>query len=253
MWRHSLAVAAIDARILRKDPAPVAVMIVLPLLFVPFFAPGASAQLAAAGRTGLDGAAYAVPSLAVLFALLCVQQVIGALYRDRQWGTWDRLRASPAPRSAVLVGKSLTALGAQVAQLLVVLIGGAVLFGFRPRGDVAALILVATVFGAVMVALGLALFSLFRSDVHALVVCNIVAMVMAGLGGAFGPVAGLPTAMQGAALASPAYWAIEAMTSLSLDGGGFVEVLPTVAVLMLWTAGLIAFAALRLRRGGGGS
>lgn len=248
MWRHSLAVATIDARILWKDPAPVAVMIVLPLLFVPFFAPGASAQLAAAGRVGVDGAAYAVPSLAVLFALLCVQQVIGALYRDRQWRTWDRLRASPAPRSAILVGKSLTALGAQAAQLLVVLGGGAVLFGFRPRGDVPALILVAVLFAAVMVALGLVLFSLFRSDVHALVVCNIVAMMMAGLGGAFGPVTGLPAAMQSAALASPAYWAIDAMTSLSLDGAGVVDVLPAVAILTLWTVGLVAFAVLRLRR-----
>src|SRR5699024_5928880 len=74
MLRRSLSVAALDARILRRDAAPMLVMIVIPLLFVPFLMPGARAQLVAGGHLGATGSEYAVPGLALLFALLNAQQ-----------------------------------------------------------------------------------------------------------------------------------------------------------------------------------
>src|SRR5699024_4829515 len=136
MLRRSLSVAALDARILRRDAAPVLVMIVIPLLFVPFLMPGARAQLVAGGHLGATGAEYAVPGLAILFALLNAQQVLTGFFREKDWATWHRLRIAPVSFPELVVGKSLTALGAQFAQLLVVLLGGALLFGYRPNGPV---------------------------------------------------------------------------------------------------------------------
>ncbi len=247
MLRHSLAVAAIDARILRKDPAPVFVMTIIPLVFVPFLMPGAQAQLAALGHGGATGAEYAVPGLAVLFALLCVQQVIMAFFRERQWGTWERLRLSPATLPALLAGKSLTSFATQLVQLVIVLGGGALLFGYRPNGSLVGIAAVAVVFSVAMVAFGVLLVALFRTENQALVACNIVAMLMAGTGGAFGPVAALPDWVQAIAPASPAYWALRAMSSLSLDGASLVSVLPVIGVLAVFAGGFAVLAALAFR------
>lgn len=247
MLRHSVAIAAIDLRILRRDPAPLIVMTVLPLLFVPFLMPGAKAQLAATGHPGSSGAEYAVPALAVLFALLCVQQVLAAFHREREWHTWSRLAASPASLPALLLGKSATAYLAQLLQLLVVLAGGALLYGFRPKGSMCGVLLVAAVFSLVMIAFGLMLVPMFRVLDHAMVTCNLLAMLMAGLGGAFGPVAALPEWMQLLAPASPSYWALTAMSALSLDGASLREVLPNIMVMLIFVCLFSVIAALVFR------
>lgn len=246
MLRPSLAIAAIDARILLRDPSPVVVMTVIPLVFVPFFTPGARAQLVAAGYPSASGVEYAVPGLAVLFALLCVQQVITAFFRDRQWNTWDRLRTSPARGTDLLVGKSLTAFGAQLLQLVTVLVGGALLFGFRPSGSLPALALVLVAFSAAMIGFGLLLVSVSRSLEFALVIGNVIAMLMAGVGGAFGPVDALPTWMQAIAPASPAYWALQAMSAITLERADLPDVAGPVLTLVAFTTCFAVLAALAL-------
>ncbi|WP_307222713.1 ABC transporter permease [Microbacterium arborescens] len=224
--------AAIDARILRRDPAPILVMVVIPLLFVPFLLPGATAQLAATGHAGAPGAQYAVPGLAVLFAMLCVQQIVVAFHRDVQSGTWERLRMSPASLSSLLMGKAIAAFVAQVLQLGVVLGGGAVLFGYRPTGSWVGIIVVGLAFSLVVVAFGVLVVATFTTQDQALAACSVVAMLMAGLGGAFGPVAALPEVLRVVAPISPAYWTLDALSALSLDGAGLSEVIvPTVVLI----------------------
>lgn len=243
MLRRSLTVAAIDARILRRDPAPILVMIVIPLLFVPFLLPGASAQLAATGHAGASGAQYAVPGLAVLFAMLCVQQIVVAFHRDMQSGMWERLRMSPASLPSLLAGKALAAFVAQLLQLGVVLGGGVVLFGYRPTGSWAGIVVVGLAFSLVMVTFGVLVVATFATQDQALAVCSIVAMLMAGLGGAFGPVAALPEALRVVAPVSPAFWALDALSALSLDGAALSDVIvPTV--VLIGFAGVFAVGAL---------
>src|SRR5690625_853430 len=204
MLGNSLAVAALDQRILRRDPAPVLVMTVVPLLFVPFLMPGARAQLVDLGHPHATGAEYAVPGLAILFSLLNAQQVITGFFRESDWGTWHRLRIAPVSFSGLVVGKSLTALAAQLLQLVVVLVGGGLLFGYRPNGSVPGLLVIAVLFSTTMVCFGMFLFALCRTENQALTLSNIVAMAMAGFGGTFGPVAALPVWVQPVSPASPA-------------------------------------------------
>lgn len=247
MLRRSLAVAAIDARILRRDLSPVLVMTVIPLVFVPFFVPGARAQLIQSGYPAATGVEYALPGLAVLFALLCVQQVLTAFFRDQQWGTWARLRVSPASPPELLLGKSLTAFVAQLAQLVVVFVGGAAIFGYRPAGSILGLAMVLIAFSAAMIGFALLLVAAFSSLELALVVGNVVAMAMAGLGGAFGPVESLPTWMTAVSPASPAYWALTAIRAISLDGAGFATVVPQLGMLGAFVVLFVGAAVLLLK------
>src|SRR5699024_5812156 len=130
----------------------------------------------------------------------------------------------------------------------VVLVGGGLLFGYRPNGSPIGVLVVAALFSAVMVCFGMLLFALCRTENQALTLSNIVAMAMAGFGGTFGPVTALPAWMQAVAPASPAYWALEAITAVSLEGAGLTAVIVPGAVLLGFAGAFLGAAALGFRR-----
>jgi len=70
---------------------------------------------------------------------------------------------------------------------------------------------------------------------------------MAGLGGALAPVSSLPQWAQVVAHLSPAYWALIAMRSITLDHAGLVNVAGSLAMLLLFGAAFSAVAAWRFR------
>ena len=123
---------------------------------------------------------------------------------------------------------------------------GALAFGYRPKGSVIALLLAVLAFSAVLAALGVAIALWAPSQELALSLSNIIGMLAAGIGGAFCTVSSLPDWAQRAARFSPAYWAIDAIHSVSLDGAGVAGVLPAVGVLSLFFTGLAALAMARL-------
>ena len=177
--------------------------------------------------------------MAVLFSFLSVQTIINSFINEHACGTWPRLAASATPRGAVLAGKALVAYLLQFVQVLAVLALGALIFGYRPQGSVPALLVAILAFSAVLAALGVAI------ALWALSPSNIIGMLAAGIGGAFCTVSSFPDWAQRAARFSPAYWAIDAIHSVSLDGAGVVGVLPAVGVLAAFFVGLATLAMVR--------
>ena len=151
------AVAGLNLRLQLRDPAPTLVLTVIPLVLIPFMMPAFKAMLLTDGYRGVSGAEQAVPSIAVLFSFLAVQNIIDSFFNERSWGTWQRLEASPLSRPTVLTGKALVAYIIQSAQILVVLSLGAIIFGFDPKGSLLALVATLLSFSAVLAALGVAI------------------------------------------------------------------------------------------------
>jgi hypothetical protein len=81
----------------------------------------------------------------------------------------------------------------------------------------------------------------------ALSLSNIVGMLAAGIGGAFCTVSSFPDWAQDAARVSPAYWAIDAIHKVSLDGQGFADIWPSLAVLWGFFAAIAALALVQFR------
>ncbi len=245
--RRSLAVGRLSGRLLLSDPAPMIVTVAMPLILAPFLVPAARAQLQLAGYRAAGGGDQVIPGLAVLFAFLSTQLVGTLFFREHAWGTWDRLRASPASTADIVLGKVAPLYLAQLLQLAVLLAAGWLLFGFRPDGSVAALVLVGALFVAMVVAYAVMLVALCPTMDLALVLGNLGGMVMAGLGGALAPVSSLPQWAQAVAHLSPAYWALDAMRSITLDHARLPDVAGSLGVLLLFTAGFAAVAAWRFR------
>ncbi|MGA3184221.1 MAG: ABC transporter permease [Candidatus Dormibacteria bacterium] len=245
--RRSLVLARLSGRLLLSDPAPMIITIAMPLILAPFLVPAARAQLQLAGYPRASGADQIIPGLAVLFAFLSTQLVGTLFFREHAWGTWDRLRASPATTADIVLGKVAPLYVAQLAQLGVLLAAGWLLFGYRPDGSMEALAAVAVVFTAMLVAYAVMLVAICPTMDMALVLGNLGGMVMAGLGGALAPVSSLPQWAQVVAHLSPAYWALIAMRSITLDHAGLVNVAGSLAMLLLFGAAFSAVAAWRFR------
>ncbi|MBT8228260.1 MAG: ABC transporter permease [Dactylosporangium sp.] len=244
---RSLAISGTGIRLLLADPAPVLVNLVMPLLLAGFLMPATKAQLRLAGLPEATGAEQVVPGMAVLFAFLSTMLVCTLFFREHAWGTWQRLRASQASSLDIVIGKVIPLYLVQLLQMAVLFGAGSLLFGYHPTGSLVALAVVVATFVATLVAFGVALVASFSTMDQVLVVGNLGGMVMAGLGGALAPAATLPGWAQAAAHATPAYWGLEAIRDITVDGAGLADVAPALLALVGFTLAFAAVVAWRFR------
>ena len=223
------AMTRLNIRLQLTDPAPTLILTVIPLVLIPFMMPAFKSMLLADGYTGVTGAEQAVPSIAILFSFLAVQNIISSFFNEQSWGTWQRPEVSPTSRASILTGKALVAFLMQTAQIAVVLALGALIFGYRPTGSLVAL----------------ALWSHSRDA--ALSLSNIVGMLAAGIGGSFSTISSFPDWAQHAARLSPAYWAITAIHEVSLDGANLSDVGMRIGVLWGFFAVIAGLALIQFR------
>lgn len=243
--RRYLAVVLLGALLQLRDAGLVVLMTLTPLVLMPFMIPACKTMLVSEGYAAATGAEQAVPGMATLFSFLSVQVIVQSFFHEHAWGTWPRLRASAATAADVVLGKVTVAYVVQALQLLAVLALGSALFNYRPAGDPAAIIAVALLFAAVLAAFGVALSLWVRTEGTALSVANLIGMLAAGLGGTLCTVASFPEWAQPLAKLSPAYWALDAVRAVSLDGAGFGDIAPQLAALGVFLAVLTALAMVR--------
>lgn len=243
--KRFLAVVRLEALLQLRDAGLVVLMTLVPLVLMPFMIPACKTMLVSEGYLSATGAEQAVPGMAALFSFLSVQVIVQSFFHEHAWGTWPRLRASAATAADVVLGKVVVAYVVQAMQLFAVLLLGSVLFDYRPTGSLVALAAVTLAFAAVLAAFGVALSLWCVAEGTALSVANLVGMLASGLGGALCTVASFPGWAQPLAKLSPAYWALDAIRAVSLDGAGLADVTPQLSALAIFLAVLAVLAMVR--------
>jgi ABC-2 type transport system permease protein len=127
-----------EFRVLLTDPSTVIFVLLMPLMMVAIMKELFAAALQAQGYASANGSAFAIPAMAIAFAAFGVGYAGFSFFRDHGWGTWDRLRASPAGSVDILVGKIVPNVSVTVTQLLLLFVVGGPLFGMEVRGSWAA-------------------------------------------------------------------------------------------------------------------
>jgi ABC-type multidrug transport system, permease component len=225
-----------EFRLLALDPFPVILLIAIPSLLAAFLSNGI-----------VGGAAISVPGLAALFGFFGLSTVGFAFYRDHGWGTWTRLRTTPASLLDLTLAKSVPLAALFVAQYLVLLSFGLLVLNMPWRGSVLAGLLVVIAIVGVEIALGL-LFAAYCSTINQLnALCNVGGLLIAGLGGALTPVTRLPAWVRDIAPASPVYWALRGLRGVIANGDGLGDVVEPVLVLVLIAVAAGSLAIFRLR------
>jgi len=247
MSSPSAAIARHEFRVLRSDPVFFVIFTAMPLAVMAFVKPSFRFALVAQGHPGVNGAEQAVPGMTVMFALFLMGNVGFSFFREHGWGTWERLRASWATPTQIMVGKVAVPLFQAVVQLVVLFGLGGALYSLHVRGSLIALTAVAGAFCVCVVALGLALLAICQTVLQLNAIANLGAIVLAGIGGAIAPATALPGWARTVAPATPSYWAMRGFRSVILDGGGLGDVALPAVVLLAFAAAFFFVAAVRFR------
>jgi ABC-2 type transport system permease protein len=165
-------------------------------------------------------------------AFFLVSLVTFAFFAEHGWATWDRLRASHARSIEIVVGKAVPRVAIGVAEFVVVLSAGVIIFGLSIRGSVIALIPLVVAFSVCLVLLGVAVTALTRTAQQANAFAFTGMVLFGAIGGAFVPFSVLPGWAQTVAPVTPTYWAMRGMRSVVLDGQGLGGVIAPTATLL---------------------
>jgi ABC-2 type transport system permease protein len=238
------ALARHNAILRRRDPGSFLSYLIMPMVLMLALVP-------LYRRAVPGGVTQVVTGVLVIFSVLALSIVGTAMLTERTWHTWDRLRATRATTTELLLGKALPVYAVLLLQQTVLLLYGILVLGVRPHGAYVLLPFAVLIWGATLLALGTALAAVVRSHGELSAICDIGALVLTTLGGAFVPTSMFPPWLQAIAPVSPGYWAL-AMLQAAVRG----DVRGTLGpALLLLTAGVVAaaFAARRLARGWGRS
>jgi ABC-2 type transport system permease protein len=239
------AITAHELRLARRDPASLMVLLVFPIITTAFLKPAFRAALVETVHPHANGAEHVVPGQAVMSAFFIVSLVTLAFYSEHSWATWDRLRASRATSFEIVAGKALPRIAIVIAQLVLLLVAGVLVFDMRIGGDAWALAPLIVAFSICLVFLGVCVTALCRTAQQAGAFAYLGMVLFGAIGGAFVPIDLLPTWARVVAPVTPTYWAMRGMRSVVLDGRGVGSIALPSAVLLGMS---VVFALVALRR-----
>ncbi|MDE0608990.1 MAG: ABC transporter permease [Anaerolineaceae bacterium] len=199
------------------------------------------------GRGASDipgGFAQSVPGMATFYALFNVMGGgMAVIMRERREGTLARMAILPLWRREILAGKILARVVTGILQFLIIFAVGFAM-GLDVGREPLPLALLTLVYVLCVTALGIALAGLIRNDEQVALLSALIAMTMAALGGAWWPLSLAPPFMQLIGKLTPVAWAMEGFHHLIWRDGALPELLPSLAVLALFS---VTFFALGLR------
>jgi ABC-2 type transport system permease protein len=239
------AILAHELRLIGRDPVPMMVLIAFPLITMAFVKPAFRAALQQTGYPDANGAEQVVPGQAVMNAFFVVSLVTFAFFSEHAFRTWDRVRASSATSSEIVLGKSLPRVAMVIVQLCFVMLCGVVVFDLHIAGNALALLPLIVAFSIALVLLGVAVTAVCHSAQQANAFSYAGLVLFGAIGGALVPLGVLPQWAKTVAPLTPTYWAMRGFQSVILDGEGLGAMAAPIAAL---TAMSLAFAAVALRR-----
>jgi ABC-2 type transport system permease protein len=245
--RASGAIIRHEVRVMFADPSTLVFLLVMPLVMVALMRQLFAGALAAEGFSSANGSEFAVPGMAVGFAAFGVAYTGFTFFRDHGWGTWDRLRATPATAVDLIAGKMAPSVAVTIVQLALLFLLGGPLFDFRVSGSLVAVAVIIVVLALSLSAFGMAATALARTMNQLNAIGSVGGFGMAMLGGAWVPVSTMPGWAQTIAPMMPTYWAMRAFRSVVLEGGGVAEVAVPVLMMAGFGLGFTLLAAAKFR------
>jgi ABC-2 type transport system permease protein len=197
----------------------------------------------------LRTAVFVVPGLiGVILTMTMIMFTSMAVARERERGTLEQLIVSPIGRVELMVGKILPYVAIGYLQMTIVLIIGATVFRTPLAGSAALLYLLALLFIAANLALGLVFSTFARTQQQAMQMSFFFLLPNILLSGFMFPYDAMPRVAQVLAQGLPLTHFLRIVRGIALRGAGFAD----LGGELLWLAGilvgLVALAALRFQK-----
>jgi ABC-2 type transport system permease protein len=257
----SIVRTAVDRSIARESAVVAAARLAVGATHVDFGSALAAARARQPGIGGMDvrmesvselvsnpaGFALGAQSQVILFMFLTSMTGAVVLVTSRQLGVSRRELSTPTPIATIIAGETLGRFAFAVFQGGFIVLATAVLFGvdwIDPIATGAIIVAFALVASGAAMLVG----SVVRNEHQVSAVGPALGMVLGLLGGTMVPIEVFPDVMRDLSRITPHAWAMEGLHRLLLQGGGLVDVLPQVAVLLGFAAVLLAVSTIRFRR-----
>jgi ABC-2 type transport system permease protein len=197
----------------------------------------------------LKTAIYIVPGLVgVILTMTMVMLTAMAIARERERGTLEQLIVSPLRRGELIVGKILPYVAMGYVQMTLILLLGHLVFGVPFSGSLLLLYLLAFVFIAANLALGLFFSTLAQTQQQAMQMSFFFLLPNILLSGFMFPFEAMPRAAQLLSQLLPLTHFLRIVRGIVLKGSA----LPDVAIELAWLAAilivLVILASLRFRK-----
>lgn len=186
------------------------------------------------------------PQQLVLFTFLTALTGSAALILSRRLGVSSRMLSTPTTVNTIVAGESAGRLAVAFLQGIYIMALSWVIFRVD-WGEPLGALLILLVFSAVGGGAGMLMGSVFSNDQQAGGIAVVIGLGMAALGGAMLPLELFSPTLRTVAHITPHAWALDGFAELVRRGGNTFDILPELAVLVIYAVVLFALAAWRLR------
>ncbi len=192
--------------------------------------------------------AFYAAGLGVMFLLFSAAGAGGALIEEAETGTLDRILATRVTMSRLLAGKLVYLAGIAAAQLTVMFLWGALVFGLSMRGHWTGFFIMTVATALAASTFGLLLAALSRSRMQLVALSNLTVLAMSVVGGSMFPRFMMPEVMQKIGLLTLNAWAIDGFQKVFWREEPLTHLWPQVLVLLGIAALFFALARRIARR-----
>ncbi len=192
--------------------------------------------------------AFYAAGLGVMFLLFSAAGAGGALIEEAESGTLDRILSTQITMSRLLAGKLVYLAGIAAAQLTVMFLWGALVFGLSMRGHWIGFFIMTVATALAASTFGLLLAALSRSRMQLVALSNLTVLAMSVVGGSMFPRFMMPEIMQKIGLLTLNAWAIDGFQKVFWREEPLTHLWPQVLVLSVISVVFFALARRIARR-----
>jgi ABC-2 type transport system permease protein len=198
----------------------------------------------------LESRQFIVPGLlVVILVILGGLLTSGTVVRERERGSFETLAASPLVSFEILLGKLTPYVGIGVADAVIAVCVGALVFHVYIAGSVALFFACGLVFLMCALALGLLFSTIARTQQVAMTAAIVATLVPSILLSGFAfPIRNMPFVLKALANVLPATHFLIIARAIYLKGVGLAVIWPSLLVLFVIGAGILGLSVARFRK-----
>ncbi len=193
----------------------------------------------------LDGTPYMVAgTFGFVLTFLTTLITAVSIVNERRAGTFEQLQVTPATSLEIFLGKVLPLGGVFAVDVGLMVLAAGLLLGVWPNGSIPAFLAVSSFYVLLSLALGLVISATSETPAEAVQKTVLTSIPLVQLSGFAFPIRNMPMPVQWVAELFPATHYIRVCRAIYLRGEGLLDLLPELALLLLFGA-LLMRAALR--------
>ncbi len=186
---------------------------------------------------------------AIQFLLFAVTASATALFREKEFGIFQRVLSAPVTRSDILWSKFLYGICLGLIQLITLFSAGAILYKIDIASYLPLLAVVCIFAAAACTSFGMLIAAISPTPESARGLSTFVIMLMSAIGGAWFPVSFMPEFIQKLSRLTLVYWSMEGFSQVLWSHASLLELLPTLGYLSLTTALIMGVSVWRFNKG----